>query len=99
MIYNLSACAGSVQIETSGDGNNTKNIITLTEGQFPFAEVQKVDEGIQFVIYGEWEMNEMVDALVEHGYGWNVNYHPQEEYKPTLLQKVRGFFRRLRFLF
>jgi hypothetical protein len=57
-----------IQIETVGEGNNTKNTITMTGGQFSFGEVMKTNEGLQLVVYGEWEMNELVDALREHGY-------------------------------
>jgi hypothetical protein len=68
MLYKGEMSYSEIQIETEGDGNNTKNTITMKDGQFGFAEVQKTEDGVQLVIYGEWEINELVDALNKHGY-------------------------------
>jgi len=99
MIYDLDLCAGKMQIEESGEGNGKKHVITIEGGQFGFSEVIKTEEGFQLVIYGEWEMEDMVYALNQHGHG-RVRMNMMDDVAfttPSWKQRFRSFLSLFRF--
>ena len=63
--YRANASAGKIEIVTDGDigGNSQETTIRLTEGQFPFAKVEKDEDGVTIKIVGTWEINELTEAL------------------------------------
>lgn len=68
--YKCIVGSGEILLTQNGEGNNQLTTIEFQGDQFSMIELKKKDSVVQLSFRGEWEINELGQALNEHGANW-----------------------------
>ena len=72
-LFRTIGSAGDIKIKIGGDigGNSETTTITCRDGQFDSTSFEELSDGFKLTIVGNWEIREIIDALVSALYPHN----------------------------